>query len=41
MVDGLAGFRLPLMHHLVEHRMSHLRPVVPGDVPPADPDLER
>ena len=41
MVNTQSGFRLPLMHHLVQHRLLDLGPGMPGEMPPAQPDLER
>jgi hypothetical protein len=41
MIDRQSRFRLPLMHHLVQHGVLDLGPWVPSDVPPAYAQLER
>src|SRR3954454_13384196 len=39
MVHQIPIFRLPLMHHFMEHCVRDLAPGVSGEVPPADTDL--
>ena len=41
MIDSEPGLRLPLVHHLVQHRVLDFGPRVPGQVPAADRDLQR
>ena len=41
MVDPKVGFRLPLMHHLVQHRVLDLAPGMTSQVSATDGDLER
>ena len=38
-IERLAGFILPLMHHLMQERLEGFLPSVPPQVPPADGDL--
>jgi hypothetical protein len=40
MIDAQAALRLPLVHHLVQHRMLYLAPWMSRKVPAADGDLE-
>jgi hypothetical protein len=40
-IDAKAALRLPLVHHFVQHRVLDLGPGMPGQVPPADCDLQR
>ncbi len=41
MVDTRTGFRLPLVHHLVQHGVLYLGPGVAGEMAAAQPDFER
>ena len=41
MIDSKPSLGLPLMHHLVQQRVLDFRPTVPGDVLPAQGELER
>ena len=41
MIDPEPTLRLPLVHHLVQHRVLDLGPRVSGEVPAADRDLQR
>ena len=40
MIDSEPVLGLPLVHHLVEHRVLDLGPRVPSEVPAADRDLQ-
>jgi hypothetical protein len=40
-IDAQAALRLPLVHHLVQHRVLDLAPWMSCKVPAADRDLER
>jgi hypothetical protein len=39
MIDPQAALRLPLVHHLVQHRVLDLGPRMSGQVPATDRDL--
>ena len=41
MIHPQARLRLPLMDHLVQHRMLHFRPGMAGEMAAADGDLDR
>jgi hypothetical protein len=41
MIDSKPGLGLPLVHHLVQQRVLDLCPTVPGDMLPAQGELER
>jgi hypothetical protein len=41
MIDREAALCLPLVHHLVQHRVLHLAPRVPRHVTPTQGDLQR
>ena len=41
MIDSKPGLRLPLVYHLVQQRMLDLSPTVPGDMLPAQGELDR
>jgi hypothetical protein len=41
MVNPKSRLRLPLMHHLVQEGVLHLRPIMPQEMPPADSNFPR
>src|SRR5438093_5388393 len=41
MIHPQPGLRLPLMDHLVEHRVLDFQPRMPEEMAPADRDLDR